>query len=214
MIGSTRAPIGRGAPALPATRGRHTLGSAHDSPQPVEAAEGLPDAASPAPEPEPHAARPVWWRAAREAAKAVDGEPGRILRRLCDHVDSAWTILAELQLVCESHATRARRPHVDPRVAHLLAFIEAEVTATFRRCALDAAALAPNGNQQRETLEAGAFDTTAERLERALSMVHLAVADTAVPSEVRDAVYSAALDLSDWAPEFAALANAAAAARP
>lgn len=103
---------------------------------------------------------------------------------------------------------------MDPRVAHLLAFIEAEVTAMFRRCALDAAALAPNGNQQRETREAGAFDTTAERLERALSMVHLAVADTAVPSEVRDAVYSAALELFDWAPEFAALANAAAAARP
>jgi len=44
-------------------------------------------------------------------------------------------------------------------------------------------------------------------------MVHLAVADTAVPPDVREAVRTLALNLSDWPPEFAALANAAATAR-
>ena len=212
MIGSSRAPIGRGGRALPATRGRHTLGSAHDSPHPAEQAEAPPAAGLPAGPEEPQGARPVWWRAARERAKEAGGEEGRILRRLLDHVDSAWTGVAELQLVCAQRAGWARRPHADPRVAHLFAFIEAEMMGTLRRCALDTAALVPGVNPQGDTQRAALFDAMAERLERALSMVHLASADPAVPADVREAVRTVALGLSDWSPEFSALANAAAVA--
>jgi hypothetical protein len=81
----------------------------------------------------------------------------------------------------------------------------------FRRCASIAAALVPGGEETRA--ERAAIDQAAGLFDRIMAVVDLAVSDPAVPRALADSVRLAAVELVDWASEFAVLASSAASDR-
>jgi len=191
-----------------ANRGRHTLGSDHDSPRPAHPwAEG--EHARDRPSDDAEAGFPVWWRSARERAGRGGGEPERILRRVLEHVESGWACVARLELVCERNdAELHKRLRRDARLPHLVAFIQTELVAAFGRFARETASAVPGGSGEAGALDPIALERRAGRFSEVLAVAHLAVADPAVPLDLREAVEEAAARLSDWAPELGALLSA------
>lgn len=144
----------------------------------------------------------------RERVRGMEGDAGALLTRLLDHVDRGWDQLAQLRL----HSGRqAQRRNGDPRVAKLGMFISGEMSETFRRCASIAAALVPGSEEARA--ERAEIDQAADLFDRVMAVVDLAVSDPAVPPALADSVRLTAVELVDWASEFAVLASAAASDR-
>lgn len=152
--------------------------------------------------------RPAWWMSARARVRGLEGDAAALLTRLLDHVDDGWEQLAQVRL----HSGRqAQRRGVDPRVAKLGTFISGEMNEAFRGCASIAAALVPGSEKTRA--ERAEIDQAADLFDRVMAVVDLAVSDPAVPPALADSVRLAALELVDWASEFAVLASAAASDR-
>lgn len=187
--------------------GRHTLGSDHDSPRPPTPGQSADSAAQVSAAHRESITHPVWWQSACERAQGVEGELGRVLRQLVEHVELGWQPVATLQIASEAIAEG--RPPVDERVAKLVAFVLRDLVGAFGRCAIAASVLvagiaAPSSGVP-------PMDEAAESFDRYLNVLHLAVADQAIPEGLAETIRAAAEALADWGPEFAVLGTASAA---
>jgi hypothetical protein len=149
---------------------------------------------------------PVWWRSASERARGVEGELGRVLRQLLEHVELGWQAVATLQIASEAVAEGRA---VDERVAKLVAFVLRDFVGEFRRCAFAASVLVPG--TAASTNGVPPTDEAAESFDRYLNVLRLAAADEAIPEALAEPIRTAANALADWAPEFAVLGTASAA---
>lgn len=148
---------------------------------------------------------PVWWRSASERARGVEGESGRVLRQLLEHVELGWQAVATLQVASEAVAEGRT---VDERVAKLIAFVLRDFVSAFRRCAFAASVLVPG--TAAHTNGVPRADDLAESFDRYLNVLHLATADDKIPKALAETIRTAADALADWAPEFAVLGTASA----
>ena len=185
--------------------GRHTLGSDHDSPRPPVPGQSADTAAQMVTAHRESITHPVWWRSACERARGTEGEFGRVLRQLFDHVEFAWEPVATLQIAGEAIAEGKA---VDERVTKLVAFVLRDFVAAFRRCALAASVLVPG---TAPTKGVPPMNEAAESFDRYLNLLHLAATNEAIPEALAETIRTAADALADWAPEFAALGTASAA---
>lgn len=187
--------------------GRHTLGSDHDSPRPPAAGQSAVDSAVQlAAAHRESMTHPIWWRSAGERARGVEGEFGRVLRQLVDHVELGWPSVASLQIATE--AIPVDRRTVEKPLAKLAAFILREFVGAFRRCAFAATVLVPGTVAPIDGVPS--MDEAAEVFDRYLNVLHLAAADPSVPAGLAETIRAATSVLADWAPEFAALGTASA----
>lgn len=186
--------------------GRHTLGSDHDSPRPPAPSQSAADAVQLAAAHREPITHPIWWRSAAERARGVEGEFGRVLRQLLDHVELGWPSVASLQVATEAISADGRT--VNESLAKLAAFILREFVGAFRRCAFAATALVPGAAAPIDGVPS--MDEAAEEFDRYLNVLHLAAAGPTVPAGLAETVRTVASDLADWAPEFAALGTASA----
>lgn len=189
--------------------GRHTLGSDHDSLQPPAPGQSAEDVAQMAAAHRESITHPVWWRSACERARGIEGEFGRVLRQLFEHVEFGWQPVATLLIAGEALVDSRS---VDARVVTLAEFAVRDVAGEFRRCALAASALAPTTAGAVTGAPQG--EGAADSFDRYLKMLHLAAADEAIPAELADTIRTVAEALADWAAEFAVLGAAAVAERP
>jgi hypothetical protein len=200
-----RADPARKGPRVLPVAGRHTLGSDHDSPRPsASEPPGFPLAMNAGDDPK-GLSRPAWWISARVRVRRLEGDAAALLTRLLDHVEHGWEQLAQIRPHTRG---QPRRRGADPRVAKLGTFMSGEMNEAFGRCASIAAALVPGGEETH--LEMAEIDQAADLFDRVLAVVDLAVSDPAVPAALADSVRLAAVELVDWASEFAVLASAAA----
>lgn len=150
---------------------------------------------------------PVWWRSASERARGIEGEPGRVLRQLLEHVELGWQAVATLQIAGEAVAEGRA---VDERVAKLVAFVLRDFVGAFQRCAFAASLLVPG--TAAPTNGVPPLDEAAESFDRYLNVLNLVAAiSDAVPEALAETIRTAADALADWFPEFAALGTASAA---
>lgn len=189
--------------------GRHTLGSDHDSPRPPVPAQSADTAAQMVAAHRESITHPVWWRSACERARGIEGEFGRVLRQLLEHVELAWQPLATLQIAGEAIAEGRA---VDERVTKLAAFVLRDFVAAFRRCAFAASLLVPG--TAAPTQSVSPMDEAAESFDRYLNLLRLAAINDAIPEALAETIRTAADALADWAPEFAVLGTASAAKQP
>lgn len=186
--------------------GRHTLGSDHDSPRPPAPGQPADSAAQVTAAHRESITHPAWWRSACERARGVEGELGRMLRQLVEHVELGWQPVATIQIASEAIAEGRA---VDERVAKLVAFVLRDFVEAFRRCAFAASVLVPG--TVAPTNGVPLMDEAAEAFDRYLNALHLAATHPAIPEQLTETIHTAAEALADWAPEFAVLGTASAA---
>lgn len=186
--------------------GRHTLGSDHDSPRPPAPGLSADAAAQMVAADRESITHPVWWRYACERARGIEGEFGRVLGQLFDHIEVAWQPVATLQIASEAIAEAKA---VDERVTKLVAFVLRDFIGAFRRCAFAASVLVPGTAAPTDAVQP--IDEAAELFDRYLTVLHLAAASQVIPGGLAETIRTAADALADWAPEFAALGTASAA---
>jgi hypothetical protein len=192
----------------PAGSGRHTLGCDPDAAgQHVpRLRRQAPSAGEPDPEP---LSRPVWWLAAQQRASELesDEEGRRIVALLISHVETAWPWIEELEALCRG---RHGRMEGDDPQAHLLRFVESDVTDLFRSLAEDAANMVPGRTGWEQEPDPDGLQGEADRFNRYLGVLVLAAEAAVIPEDVRTVVRRIGRDLGDWYPEFTVLAGAAA----
>lgn len=192
----------------PAGAGRHTLGSDHDSPRPPAPGQSAESAAQMAAAHREAITHPVWWRSTRERTRDVEGELGRVIRQLCEHVQIGWQSVATLQIASEAIAEG--KP-ADERVANLTLFVLRDFVGAFHRCAVAASSLVPGAATPNDGVPL--TDEAAESFHRYLNVLYLTAADPAVPQGMAETIRTATEVLADWGPEFAVLCTASAAER-
>lgn len=177
---------------------RHTLGSDPDSVNaPVPGAADSRSSSESAPE---ALMRPVWWLSALQRVRDYTGDPARakLVVRLLEHVEQAWSNAAELQAACCSHRDPASEHE---SLQHFLQFVESDVVELFFRMAQRSAQLVTGPDPRSTTDEI-------ERFIRNLEVMRLAAADGEIPGDLRVVIHRLGRDLSDWFSDFAPLIGA------
>lgn len=177
---------------------RHTLGSDPDSAN--ASARNAADSRPSSDSTPPALMRPVWWLSALERVGdyAEDAVRAKLVARLLDHVEQAWSNTAELQAACHFHRDAASEH--EP-LQHFLLFVESDVVELFYRLARRSAQLVTDPDLQSPNDEE-------ERFSRNVEVMRLAATDGAIPGDLRAIVHRIGRDLSDWFSDFAALSGA------
>jgi hypothetical protein len=191
---------------------RHTFGSDPDAvgwlskPTEVRGA----NAVSPAVE---MPARPIWWLAARErvALELVEGEQGRVITRLLDHVEHAWVTVTELSGIADNYPSPSPEPtQVGEAMVRLLGFVRSDVVELFTGLAFTCSTMVPaQWDTHPEYPSPDEIESMGERFCRNVLMVRLASSDPLIPDVLRDTLRRFTGDLLEWFPDFTVLAVAA-----
>lgn len=182
---------------------RHTLGSDPDSADvPLRGKSEHPNVAVAVRD----LPRPVWWLAAVDRARHLndDGARSPLVQRLISHVELGWPLICALQAVC----SRYRKGALPEALREVLRFADHEVIGLFFRLALRASELVACGDYRPDAVTLHHTQEESERLARYLVVLTLATAHPAMPEPERTEVLTLLRDLSDWLPDYDAVAGA------
>lgn len=149
-----------------------------------------------------------WWKA-RDRVHAVDAETRPIFLALLDHVERGWQAFRPLQEWLEQNRGDAR-PAPD-EYAHLLSFVEGELSDTFMLIGTGVADVVPGWPGWEAEADPAEVDGWTESFGRNMAVFRLACAGADIPEPFRHLALSVArvLETGGWAEQLSALLGTA-----
>jgi hypothetical protein len=154
------------------------------------------------------------WREARDRLPTLDAGARPIFLALLDHVDRGWQAFRPLQEWLEQNRGDARMNPDDH--AHLLSFIEGELSDTFMLIGTGVADVVPGWPGWEAEADPADVEGWGESFGRNLAVLRLACTGADVPEPFRDLALAVVgeLETSGWPAQLSALLSPVAALVP
>lgn len=145
------------------------------------------------------------WREARDRLPTLDAGARPIFLALVDHVERGWQAFRPLQEWLEQNRDDARTDADD--YAHLLSFVEGELSDTFMLISTGVADVVPGWPGWEAEADPADVEGWAESFGRNLAVFRLACAGADIPEPFRRLALSVArvLERGEWPKQLSAL---------